>query len=443
MDRWSGNQPAMSVVIPSYQDPASLEMTLGSLTRQTVPADTFEVVVVLDGGGGGPEYADVEQWGTGLNLRVIRLPERRGRGGARNAGVDAATGNLVLFLDADSYAVPDLLERHFKQHSHQPGTRIVVGKRLEIGAQHLTHLLRGEPIPDSAIADTNGDLRFPAHLDAAVIESCFQTPWLFAYTNNISVPRNQITAVGGFDEDLGTRWGWEDLELFYRIYLALDRDAAAFVWEPTALCYHLPSYRDINAWIGDYWANEALVKQRHPSMDWEFAGLLPPVVTSAKLNHYRNVLAGCRHSGAGRVAPVWPKLRSWLDAAGHHRVLLIGSGATTVELPDGSLTIDHEAPASATNYHLMGTFLPPAIDGLDAVVSVDLWRHLDWSDFCAFLSAAGRTTPVTILVWTVADGYRDTELQYLAAACGRQFEVSQHVEPGQWATLSLHRRNER
>ncbi|MEE3920906.1 glycosyltransferase [Micromonospora sp. BRA006-A] len=44
------NPPALSVVMPTYQDPQCLALTLRALTRQTLPPERFEVIVVRDGG---------------------------------------------------------------------------------------------------------------------------------------------------------------------------------------------------------------------------------------------------------------------------------------------------------------------------------------------------------------------------------------------------------
>jgi len=71
----------------------------------------FEVVLVDDGSTDGtPEAAEAAGAGD-PRLRVVRLPENRGRGAARAAGVEAARGTAIAFVDADITLSPDWLER--------------------------------------------------------------------------------------------------------------------------------------------------------------------------------------------------------------------------------------------------------------------------------------------------------------------------------------------
>ncbi|MBO0867229.1 MAG: glycosyltransferase [Micromonosporaceae bacterium] len=413
--------PELSVVIPSYRDAGRLQLTLTALSRQSLPAQRYEVVAVLDGGG-GPEYDFLEQWDEVLNLKVVRLPAWLGRSAARNAGIREAVAPLVLFLDADSFAVPELLRLHLEEHTRSARPRIVMGKRYEIGLEHMPYLLREQTMPAEILAgEAHADLRFTDELGDEVIQQYLRTPWLFAYTNNISVPHDLVAGVGGFDETFGVRWGWEDLELFYRVYLSLGRDSDAFVWNPRALCYHLPSYRDAGSWFRECVTNEAIVKRLHPHLDWEFSGPWPPTVTATRLSHYRAVIEACRRSGIGRIAPVWPRLRELLAGDGISRYLLIGTGASAVVAGTDCISFDFDAPPTPTNYHLLGTLLPAADGTLDAVVSVDFWRHLDWRDFCTFLKGAIRASGTVLLVSTT--GCPEEEVEYMAHACGPGFTV--------------------
>src|SRR5688500_7906241 len=99
--------PQLSVVIPSYADAHALDLTLGSLARQSLPRDRFEVIVVLDGDD-PRDYARVDRHAHRLSMTVVPLPRRLGRAGARNAGVARAAAPFVLFLDNDVYAEPGL-----------------------------------------------------------------------------------------------------------------------------------------------------------------------------------------------------------------------------------------------------------------------------------------------------------------------------------------------
>lgn len=93
--------PLFSVVIPTYQRRDMVVGAVLSALEQTVPL--IEVIVVVDGSTDGTEAA-LAQIGD-PRLRVISQPNR-GAAAARNAGIDAARGRYVAFLDCDDRFLP-------------------------------------------------------------------------------------------------------------------------------------------------------------------------------------------------------------------------------------------------------------------------------------------------------------------------------------------------
>jgi len=91
----------VSVIVPCYRQAVFLADALASVRDQTRPAD--EVLVVA----GDAESARL---GRELGARVI-VAEPRGLADARNVGIEAAAGELVLPLDADDRLSPRFLER--------------------------------------------------------------------------------------------------------------------------------------------------------------------------------------------------------------------------------------------------------------------------------------------------------------------------------------------
>lgn len=92
----------VSMVLPVCNGGAEFGVALGALAR-LAPAP-LEVIVVED----GPQR-DEHVYPAGF--RVVRLPSRRGPAAARNAGAAAAAGDLLLFIDADVVAPPDIVSR--------------------------------------------------------------------------------------------------------------------------------------------------------------------------------------------------------------------------------------------------------------------------------------------------------------------------------------------
>ncbi|MFF5182120.1 glycosyltransferase family 2 protein [Micromonospora sp. NPDC000316] len=441
----TASAPSLSVIIPTFRDAPSLELTLRSLSRQSLPVDRFEVIVVRDGGPeGAEEYAAVAEHGKALRLRIIELPTRRGRSAARNEGIRHATAATILFLDSDSYADADLLERHVTFHSSADGPRVLIGRRNELGRRHLDAVLAGGPITPAADlrADDGGDLRFPNGMPTQ--EHWRDAMWLFAYGHNVSAPRPAVTAVGGFDESFGTRWGWEDIEMFYRIDQHLGPENRVFRFDSSALVYHLPHYRDMSQNIQEYSGNQAVIGAKYSTrIDWEFVGMIDPVYSAELLARYRAAIADCVASGACRVAPAW----RWLgDRLADARTLWVGTGTAELPLPDDAVTFDYGAPLTDRNFHLVGIEPPIPPDSLDAIISVNFWRYLHWQELCSFLATSARLGAEIYLVGTDAHLSAGPppgpeQVRYLARALRHSFTVTvlETEEPGgMWALHLRH-----
>jgi glycosyltransferase involved in cell wall biosynthesis len=97
------NTIRFSVVIPLYNKAATLLRTLQSVSAQKTAA--FEVLVVDNGStDAGPALATA----FGAPVRLLQINER-GVSHARNAGINAAQGDFIVFLDADDSWEPDFL----------------------------------------------------------------------------------------------------------------------------------------------------------------------------------------------------------------------------------------------------------------------------------------------------------------------------------------------
>jgi glycosyltransferase involved in cell wall biosynthesis len=99
----SGSGPLVSIVIPCYNQEAWLAEAIDSARHQTWPA--VEVVVVDD--GSTDRSAAIAAGCDGI--RVVRQPNR-GVSHARNAGLAACAGAIVIFLDADDRLRPGAAE---------------------------------------------------------------------------------------------------------------------------------------------------------------------------------------------------------------------------------------------------------------------------------------------------------------------------------------------
>jgi len=192
----------VSVVVPTYNRRAVLQRTLSRLLEQTHEDARYEIVVVDD-----QSTDDTWEWleqTQEQHARVVTVRNRKkGRGQARNAGIAAARGEIVCFVDDDVWVTPGFVAAHWQAHEQWGGAAVVIGK-LEACAETA-----------KTIANEYDDgrlMRVEQRLAAAgerIDAGLFRT-------GNVSVRKSFLAEVGGFDENFQA-YSYEDSELGYRL----------------------------------------------------------------------------------------------------------------------------------------------------------------------------------------------------------------------------------
>ena len=184
-------RPSFSVVVPAFQAGDFIGDALRSVLSQTeMPRE----VIVVDDGSTDDTVAVVRAFGD--VVRLIQV-QHGGPSAARNAGIHAATGDLVAFLDADDTYETRFLEALGALATARPDLDVLtVDARLVVdGASRGTFMQAN---------------RFPTEDQrAAVLERCFVTMMT-------AVRRRRLLEVGGFDSRVthGEDWSlWIDLVL--------------------------------------------------------------------------------------------------------------------------------------------------------------------------------------------------------------------------------------
>lgn len=427
-----GAAPRLSVLIPTYGDAHTLALTLSTLRRQTLSPAEFEVVVVNDGSDPQP-YAELAAAAYPFRFRFESLPANQGRAAARNQAVRLAAGDLVCFLDSDVLAEPQLLARHVAFHDERDGPAVLIGKRYEGDWAVLAAVLDGEPPRLDGIRAWQEDFRFrvPGR-DSLPQEWLAGAPWVFALTNNVSMPRETIVEAGMFDEEYGARWGFEDTDLAYRIHDLLGDDA--FGYDAQAAGFHVPAVRDVTNLEQDYRVNLELFRHKHRSLAAELVDMPAPTDVTRKIRHYRRVLAFCAEHGLGRLADVSALLGDELAGA----VLCQAFGTDEVPLGESAVTYDHGRPVSERNLHLLGVWSPFPDGSFDTVVSVDVWRFLEQRELSRFLRLGLRQAREVVLAYTdgpaakafTADVPALTSPDFFASLLRRRYPQAEVVHSG-------------
>jgi GT2 family glycosyltransferase len=219
-------RPHISVVVPTYNRLGRLRHVITALERQAYPSDAYEVIIVSDGSTDGT-HAYLEALSSTMQMRWFPQANQ-GPAAARNAGIQRAGGEFIVFIDDDLVPEPQLLAEHARSHQEAGRDVVVLGPLLTPEGFEMAPWVRWEQ--EMLMKQYRALLRG----DWAASARQF-------YTGNASLRRNHILAAGGFDE--GFRRA-EDVELAYRL---ADR-GLDFVFNMQAAGMHFAE-RSFRSWL--------------------------------------------------------------------------------------------------------------------------------------------------------------------------------------------------
>ncbi|MBO8140922.1 MAG: glycosyltransferase family 2 protein [Firmicutes bacterium] len=204
---------SLTVVMPARNRARLIGSCLKSLLNATMAlkplAVTAEIVVADD--ASTDETAQVVERiaeSATIPVRCIHLPSRQGPGRARNAAIEAARGELIVFVDSDVVVEENFLAAHVAAHQAEGPNIFTVGRLISVPTLEVA-LSRPQP----TVWDFSS-----ATLDTA----------------NAAVRKVHLEAVGAFDKGFEVM-GWQDIDLGRRLkQLGLTRVAT-----DTAVGYHI------------------------------------------------------------------------------------------------------------------------------------------------------------------------------------------------------------
>jgi glycosyltransferase involved in cell wall biosynthesis len=215
VDASGGGAISLSVIMPTVSWTGCFEPCVRAVLEHSAAlgGGGAEIVVVFDGVGSPPP-----RWLTDAGVKVFTTGDRRGPAHARNLGAAEASGNVMLFLDADVEIAPDALERIrtaftatpdlvalFGSYDDSPACTGVVSQFRNL-LHHHTHT--SHPGRAASFWSGCGAIRSAAFFD-----------------------------VGGFDDDFHHP-SVEDIELGLRVQAAGGR----IVLDPAIQCKHHKSW---------------------------------------------------------------------------------------------------------------------------------------------------------------------------------------------------------
>jgi len=181
----------LSVVIPVYNDPAGLKTTVSSLLAQTT--NDFELCIA-DNGSTDDTTRLARRYATRPQIHYVPANEVRSPAAARNAGIRAATGDVIAFLDADMWVGPDWIEKL--------KTRLEQTSSVYAGC-NVVYTNTGNTLIGDYIVSQN-EVAFPS----------YRGDQQYVPTGSLVVSRTIFDEVGLFDERL---FSAEDYEFGQRV----------------------------------------------------------------------------------------------------------------------------------------------------------------------------------------------------------------------------------
>jgi hypothetical protein len=189
----------ISVIVPCYQAAEVLAISLPAMRAQEEGA---EWIFVDDGSTDSTAPLIERELTLGFAAedssgRLIRLDSNQGRAAARNAGIEAALGELIVFLDADAVPPTNFLSNHRSLFQRNP-----------FAVAAVSSIRPHDSAPDDAYTTY---LRYGPR---GASPARGRQHWQHFITTAASIRRTALDAVGVFDEDID--YG-EDTDLALRL----------------------------------------------------------------------------------------------------------------------------------------------------------------------------------------------------------------------------------
>ena len=122
----------LSVIIPCYNAGSYLSQAVSSIRNQQTGFPLATEIIVIDDGSTDGCVEKLQ----GSDLKILHQ-NHQGASAARNYGIKEATGEYLLFLDADDVLVPGAVESLYQGLLQQEGSAVVLGMAEECVSEEL------------------------------------------------------------------------------------------------------------------------------------------------------------------------------------------------------------------------------------------------------------------------------------------------------------------
>ncbi|MBN2422222.1 glycosyltransferase [Candidatus Woesearchaeota archaeon] len=243
-----GDKKEISIIIPTYNRKDVLEVSLTSLFYLNYPKNKYEIIIVDDGSDDNTVEM-IKKLKPSCNLNYIYWPRKKpysfGKAGnragpARNIGAKYASGEILLFIDSDIIADPDILQNLIKGFN----TNIVfLGVRKELKKYPFTKDKIKRLLKENKFRVSEDKVEY-TRVSKLLKKFNFnimnhEFPWFLLISCIVFMDKKLFNMYGGFSKDF-VFWGFEDQEFAYR----LSKNKVKFSVKKNAIGYHQPHEKE-------------------------------------------------------------------------------------------------------------------------------------------------------------------------------------------------------
>ena len=162
----------------------------------------------------------------------------------RNMGINIARGEICIFIDSGMIACTNFVEEHYKEHTKFENKCVVLGNILgfktNVENENKLKLLCNLNDLDYSFKKISLKEEFRDEREITINHigkdmRIWPAPWIYFWSGNIYVRKDELEEVGLFDENY-IGWGGEDTDLGIRLYLKGLR----YVYSDNAQAIHYP-----------------------------------------------------------------------------------------------------------------------------------------------------------------------------------------------------------
>ncbi|MCF0125328.1 MAG: glycosyltransferase family 2 protein [Treponema sp.] len=290
------SENGISVIIPTFNRQNYLYPTLLCLLNQEIKSNFDFEIIIVDSGTDTTNEMVALLAGKTVRIRYKRIRNNTNRSLLRHCGAKLAKFEYLLFLDNDMLTPNSFLERFYYEFSKNKNC-VLLGLRRLLTTFNFNFL--GEDFLSYNFEELE---KFPWYEDERLKERIETNEWRFTYSHTLGIDRKNYFNVNGFDKEYGKNWGYEDIDLGYKLALS----GCQFIFIKDCFDYHQPHFSQSSSEQMASGINRKLMMKKHNSVEmeisicfyWEFEKFYKEIIEiSRKKNtlstNKQDIVIGC------------------------------------------------------------------------------------------------------------------------------------------------------